>query len=197
MPTIARTSTTRPQGSWSQVGTGGMPRGGYEPDRNNWAPRVGLGVDARCRRHRPYCAAATGSTTTRARSRPAKDCISTRHTSISVSTVPVPRAVPPVTLQDPFPQNYPVPVPTSATAYQRDLKTGWLEHWSVSVQRQLGGRRAVEVAYVGSRGHDLIAARDINQPLRVRFHPTCGRTRALTTSRSSSREARRITTRSR
>jgi hypothetical protein len=71
---------------------------------------------------------------------------------------------PPVTLQDPFPQNYPVILPASATGYQGDLKTGWLEHWSVSVQRQLGARRAVEVAYVGSRGHDLIAARDINQP---------------------------------
>ena len=72
--------------------------------------------------------------------------------------------VPPVTLQDPFPQSYPFTLPTSATGYQQDLQTGWLEHWSVSVQRQLGGRRAVEVAYVGSRGHDLIAARDLNQP---------------------------------
>jgi hypothetical protein len=34
----------------------------------------------------------------------------------------------------------------------------------VSVQRQLGGRRVVEAAYVGSRGNDLIAARDLNQP---------------------------------
>ncbi|HVP49444.1 MAG TPA: carboxypeptidase regulatory-like domain-containing protein, partial [Bryobacteraceae bacterium] len=25
-----------------QVGTNGVPRGGYEPDRNNWAPRVGV-----------------------------------------------------------------------------------------------------------------------------------------------------------
>ena len=25
-----------------QVGTGTMPRGGYQPDRNNWGPRIGL-----------------------------------------------------------------------------------------------------------------------------------------------------------
>ena len=25
-----------------RVGTNGIPRGGYEPDRNNWAPRIGL-----------------------------------------------------------------------------------------------------------------------------------------------------------
>jgi hypothetical protein len=39
-----------------------------------------------------------------------------------------------------------------------------MEHWSVSIQRQIGGSRMVEAAYVGSRGHDLIAARDANQP---------------------------------
>ena len=29
-------------GGFVQVGTGNMPRGGYEPDRNNWGPRFGL-----------------------------------------------------------------------------------------------------------------------------------------------------------
>ena len=24
------------------VGTGGLPRAGYKPDRNNWGPRVGI-----------------------------------------------------------------------------------------------------------------------------------------------------------
>jgi len=77
--------------------------------------------------------------------------------------VPYP-GVSPVTLQDPFSKSYPITLPTSATAYQRDLKTPWLEHWNLSIQRQLGNTRFVEVAYAASRGHDLIAARDINQP---------------------------------
>src|SRR4030095_7184722 len=51
-----------------------------------------------------------------------------------------------------------------ATAYQNDLQTSWLEHWSVSMQRQLGASRSFEVAYVASRGHDLIAPRDMNHP---------------------------------
>jgi hypothetical protein len=72
--------------------------------------------------------------------------------------------LPPLTIADPFPSNFPIPVPQSATAYQRDLKTPWMEHWNVNVQRQLGATRAIEVAYVGSRGHDLISARDGNQP---------------------------------
>jgi hypothetical protein len=54
--------------------------------------------------------------------------------------------------------------PQSATAYQRDLQTPWMEHWNLGFQRQLGRSRMFEVAYVGSRGHDLISARDANQP---------------------------------
>ena len=148
------------------VGTAGMPRGGYEPDRNNWAGRIGLA----------WTPDAAGQTVLRGGyglyynqgalatgeglyfNAPFFDF---RLYALHLD----PRTgVPPLTLQDPFPQAYPFTLPASATGYQRDLQTGWLEHWSVSVQRQLGGRRALEVAYVGSRGHDLIAARDLNQP---------------------------------
>jgi hypothetical protein len=55
-------------------------------------------------------------------------------------------------------------VPQSATAYQRDLQTPWLEHWNLNVQYLLSRSRAFEVGYVASRGHDLISARDLNQP---------------------------------
>jgi len=39
-----------------------------------------------------------------------------------------------------------------------------MEHWNMNVQQQIGRGRTVEIAYVGSRGHDLISARDANQP---------------------------------
>ncbi|MEO5895132.1 MAG: hypothetical protein ABIS06_05485 [Vicinamibacterales bacterium] len=39
-----------------------------------------------------------------------------------------------------------------------------MEHWNLNVQRQIGRMRTLELAYVGSRGHDLISARDANQP---------------------------------
>jgi hypothetical protein len=76
---------------------------------------------------------------------------------------PIP-GLPPLTLQNPFPPNFPVYIPQSATAYQPDLQTPWLEHWNVGVQHQIGRGRGIEVSYVGSRGHDLISARDMNQP---------------------------------
>jgi hypothetical protein len=149
-------------GQFVRVGTGGMPRGGYEPDRNNWAPRIGLawttGQDGQTAIRGGYGiyynqgALATG------------EGLYFNPPYFDFNLFVPFQGIPPVTLRDPFPQSYPISLPTSATAYQRDLQTGWLEHWSISVQRQLGGSRAFEAAYVGSRGHNLIAARDINQP---------------------------------
>ena len=147
------------------AGTAGMPRGGYQPDRNNWAPRIGLA----------WAPDASGETVLRGGyglyynqgalatgegiyfNAPYFDF---RLYALHLDPT---SGVAPLTLDDPFPQSYPS-LPVSAIGYQRDLKIGWLEHWSVSLQRRLGPKRALEVAYVGSRGHDLIAARDLNQP---------------------------------
>jgi hypothetical protein len=150
-------------GQLVRAGTAGMPRGGYAPDRNNWAPRIGLA----------WTPGQAGQTVVRAG-------YGIYYNQGALATgeglyfnapyfdfnlyVPLPGIAPAVTLQDPFPRSYPISLPASATGYQQDLKTGWLEHWSVSVQRQLGARRVIEAAYVASRGHELIAARDINQP---------------------------------
>ena len=149
-------------GKFVPVGTGNMPRGGYNPDRNNWAPRVSLawtpGSSAKTVIRTGYGiyynqgALATGEGL----------YFNAPYFNLKIN-VPYPD-VPPITLQDPFSQTYPITLPTSATAYQRDLKTPWLEHWNLSIQRRLGETRSVEVAYAASRGHDLIAGRDINQP---------------------------------
>jgi hypothetical protein len=55
-------------------------------------------------------------------------------------------------------------LPDSALAIQRDLRTGYMQHWNFNVERQLGSRSVVEIAYVGSKGTKLLTARDINQP---------------------------------
>src|SRR5262249_23644494 len=54
--------------------------------------------------------------------------------------------------------------PDSALAFQRDLRTAYLQHWNTNVQQQLGKSRVLEVAYVGSKGTKLLTSRDINQP---------------------------------
>ena len=145
-----------------RVGTGSMPRGGYAPDRNNWGPRMGLAwtPDAASQTvirggygvYYNQGALATGEGL----------YFNAPYFDLDLF-VPI-EGLPPVTLQDPFPQSYPIALPESATAYQPDLQTGRIEHWSFGVQRQLGVSRSIDLAYVGSRGRNLIAARDINQP---------------------------------
>ena len=71
----------------------------------------------------------------------------------------------PLLLSDPFPANFPLPTPSSALAFQRDLRTPYMQQWNFNVERSLGGDRMLEVGYVGSKGTGLlIGARDINQP---------------------------------
>ena len=77
----------------------------------------------------------------------------------------------PLTLYDPFPQNFPVALPSSALAFQRDLRTAYAQHWSFGVQREIGPKRVLEVAYAGSKGTKLLAGRDLNQPLPSPMRP--------------------------
>jgi hypothetical protein len=145
-----------------QVGTGGVPRSGYEPDRNNFAPRVGLA----------WTLGESSETVLRAGygvyydqtplapgealyfNKPYFDF------NLFFSLGPFL----PLTLNDPFPAFFPFALPDSALAIQRDLRTPYMQHWNVSGQRQLGRSRVLEIAYVGSKGTKLLSARDINQP---------------------------------
>ena len=149
------------QGNVVQVGTGNMPRGGYEGDKNNIAPRAGFAwtVDELGRwvvrggygiyHNQGALATSEGL------------FFNPPYFNLGVY-FPLPSL--PLTVANPFPSNFPVFIPQSATAYQRDLETPWMEHWNTNVQFQISGSRAIEVGYVASRGHDLISARDMNQP---------------------------------
>ena len=143
------------------VGTNGIPRSGYEPDRNNWAPRVGLA----------WTVGSRGDTVVRAGYGVYYDQSSLAPSEGLYFNAPffdfnlffsLPGL--PLTLNDPFPSFFPVPLPKSAFGFQRDLRTPYSQQWNVSLQQALGKRRVLEVAYVGSKGTKLITARDINQP---------------------------------
>ncbi len=165
----------RRTGTLTAVGTSGLPRGGYAADRNNISPRGGLawslGPEGRTVLRSGYGiyynqgALATSEGL----------YFNPPYFNLGVY-FPAP-GLPPLTLADPFPATFPVFIPPSATAYDPNLKTPWMEHWNVNVQRQVAHTRSVEVAYVGSRGHDLISARDVNQapaspnPLNLRPNP--------------------------
>ena len=146
-------------GQLQAVGTGDLPRAGYESDWNNWAPRVGVAW-----------APDAGATVLRG-----SYGIHYNQSALAPSEglyfnapyfqlrAQFPSAAGPIFVHDPF-GTQPGFFPQSGTAFQPDLRTPYLHQFNVNLQRQLGPSRLVEVAYVGSRGRNLIAGRDLNQP---------------------------------
>jgi hypothetical protein len=161
-------------GSVVPVGASGVPRGGYAPDRNNWAPRVGAS----------WSVDPSGATVVRAgyglyydqsALAPGEGLYFNPPYFNLRLFFPLPGSL--LFVNDPFPGQFPVFVPPSATTYQRDFQTAHLHQWNVNVQRQLGATRVLDVAYVASRGRDLLRGRDVNQanasaqPLNLRPNP--------------------------
>ena len=161
-------------GQLVQVGSGSMPRGGYVPDRNNLAPRAGFAWAVNRDRTNVIRGGYGIYYNQGALATSEGLFFNPPYFNLSVY---FPGAGPAVTLSDPFPASFPVFIPQSATAYQRDLQTPWMEHWNMNLQHMIGHTRSLELAYVASRGHDLISARDLNQapaspnPLNLRPNP--------------------------
>ena len=144
-----------------QVGTAGIPRSGYTADRNNWAPRVGAA----------WTIGSSGKTVVRAGYGLYYDQSALAPSEGLYFNPPYFNfnlyfSLPglPLTVSNPFPSFFPVPLPASAFAFQRDLRTPYVQQWNLGVQRDLGKSRVLEIAYVGSKGTKLISGRDINQP---------------------------------
>ena len=144
-----------------RAGAGGMPRGGYQPDRNNFAPRLGLawrpGQKGTVWRagygiYYDQAALATGEGLY-------------FNAPYYVSNLYYSLAQFPLSLSDPFPANYPLASPPTALAFQRNFRTPYAQQWNFSVQREAGREQAMELAYAGSKGTKLLGARDLNQPL--------------------------------
>ena len=141
------------------VGTNGVPRSGFDADKNNFAPRVGfawtIGENTVVRGG--YGVYYDQSPLAPAESLYFNSPFFDNNIFFSLPGLPL-------TLSDPFPAFFPFPLPDSALAIQRDLRTGYMQHWNFNIERQLGSKTVLEVAYVGSKGTKLLTARDINQP---------------------------------
>jgi len=148
-------------GSLVRVGTNGVPRSGFEADKNNFAPRVGfawsLGAEEKTVLRGGYGVYYDQSPLAPAEALYFNSPFFDNNIFFSLPGLPL-------TLNDPFPAFFPFPLPDSALAIQRDLRTGYMQHWNFNVERQIGNKTVVEVAYVGSKGTKLLTARDINQP---------------------------------
>jgi hypothetical protein len=142
------------------VGENGVPRSGFRSDLNNFAPRLGLAWTAR---PSTVVRAGYGVSYDQAALAP-NEFLYFNPPYFDLNTYFTIPQLYTLTLFDPFPADFPLPLPKSATAVQRDLRTAYLHEFNMSVQHRLDDRRTVEVAYLGSRGRNLIAARDLNQP---------------------------------
>jgi len=148
-------------GTLVRVGTNGVPRSGFEADKNNFAPRVGfawtVGKQQVTVIRGGYGVYYDQSPFAPAEALYFNSPFFDNNISFSLPGLPL-------TLDNPFPSFFPFPLPDSALAIQRDLRTGYMQHWNVNVERQIRDNSVLEVAYVGSKGTKLLTARDINQP---------------------------------
>ena len=144
-----------------RVGTKGIPRSAYEPDRNNLAPRIGIAWSPddsnKIAVHAGY-----GVYFDQSSLAPGEGLYFNKPYYDFKLYFPLPGL--PLTLYDPFPADYPLSIPGTATGFDRRLRTPYIQQWNISVEKQFGKDSHIEIAYVGSKGSKLVAARDINQP---------------------------------
>ena len=141
------------------VGTHGVPRSGFEADKNNFAPRAGFAWSIT---EETVLRGGYGVYYDQSPLAPAEALYF--NSPFFDNNVFFPIQGLPLTVNDPFPSFFPFALPDSALAIQRDLRTGYMQHWNLNIERQIGDRNVLEVAYVGSKGTKLLTARDINQP---------------------------------
>lgn len=144
-----------------QLGTGGVPRGGYRRDLNNFAPRIGLA-------YRPggsndlVLRAGWGLHYNSAHLATGQGIYFNPPFFQSFLFFPSQQA--PLSITDPWPQGQNAPIPPGVTTYDRNLRTTYAQQWNFTVQTEVFESAILSVGYNGSRGTKLIGARDINQP---------------------------------
>ncbi len=146
-------------GQLLQVGTANVPRGGYLTDKNNIAPRLGAAWSAN--QGRTVIRTGYGVYYNQSALAPGEGLYFNQPFFDFHLFFPLPTRL--LTLTDPFPDDFPFPLPPSALTFQRDLQTPYTHQWNFGVQQEVGPGRTFEVAYVGSRGRNLIRGRDVNQ----------------------------------
>jgi hypothetical protein len=144
-----------------QLGTGGLPRGGYPTDKNNFAPRIGLAWSPGGSRtsvirtgyglHYNFSPMASGQGIY-------------FNPPFFNTQLFFPSRTAPIEIQNPWPTGGAAPLPPSALTYDPSLTSSYAQNWNFSVQQEISGEVVLTAAYVGTRGVHLLGSRDINQP---------------------------------
>jgi len=159
-------------GQLGRVGTGGIRRSVMAPDRNNFAPRLGLAysLDANTVVRAGYgLFYDAGMFVVNSQQYFNPPYFSIRVWFPSATSLP--------SLTDPFPSNGGYVPPATLNTVSPDATTTNLQHWSLSIDRQISPSTTVTVAYAGSKGTHLVRSRDLNQPLPMAGDPQENRPR--------------------
>ena len=148
--------TPAPTCQFLTAGTNGVPRGLYQPDRNNFAPRIGFAW-------RPF-------TNDRFVVRSAYGIyydVAILNTSFGSRLNPPDYPVQVFinsganNIQDIF--NSPIHAPL-AFMVAKDFRDPYIQQWNLGAQTEIPGGIVLDLSYVGTKGTGLLLRRDANQP---------------------------------
>jgi Carboxypeptidase regulatory-like domain len=144
-----------------RVGQNGVSRSGLESDRNNFAPRFGFnwspGASFLTTIHGAYGIFYDASTLV------SNSSLYFNPPYFELSLF-VPSANGLLRLSDPFPEGNGIGPPPTVNSVAPNFRNSYLQHWNLTLDRQLGSNTLARIGYVGSRGVKLIRRRDLNQP---------------------------------
>ncbi|HEV8130752.1 MAG TPA: TonB-dependent receptor [Acidobacteriota bacterium] len=171
-------SSFRMLGGLGFAGVGGQSRGLWNPDKNNFAPRIGLAY------------LLTSQTVIRAGYGVFYDVIGIDQQDVNQGGFNQPTSIIPTldngltfraTLSNPFPDGLQLPAGAggglgtflgrAVTFFYEKPLNPYMQRWSLSLQRELPWRVVVDVSYVGNRGTKLGVSREFN-PVPPRYLST-------------------------
>jgi hypothetical protein len=158
-PTNRMSAFDLANGQVEQVGTNGIPRGGYTPDYKNFGPRTGFawspgaGFVVRGGYGIFYDASMFEVTSSLYYNPP--------YFTVRLFT---PSDTGLLTLANPYALSSGFIPPAGLSTLAPDLRTPYLQDWNFNIERPFSWLGTVSVAYAGSKGTRLIRSLDLDQP---------------------------------
>ena len=142
-----------------QAGANGIPRAGYESDRNDFAPRIGLAWSPL---RSMVLRAGYGIYYNASPLAPGQGIYFNPPLFNFLLFFPSAQTGP-IGIDNPWPAGRQAPVPPSAFTYDRRLRSSYAQQWNFTWQGEINEEVIFDIGYHGTSGVNLLAGRDINQ----------------------------------
>ena len=138
----------------------GIPRGLYHSDLNNYSPRFGLAWSPRALNI--VLRAGYGIFVTPEIPNLSFGFKNGAYPWVIPETFIGARDTPNITLRDPFPEAL-ARGSIRTRAMDINRRDGYVQHWNLGIQRQIGANMMLDVSYAGSKGAKILGSRNINR----------------------------------